>query len=360
MTSGIVYRTSGPHGPGKGSNLTPTEVDANFFDLDGRVQQLELFPPQPIEISTITVVGSAMTVNMADGSKFGPFTLPVASFKFVGNWSPITSFFKIDVFLEPSDGVYLVLVDYESATDFDPGASEIVKMLPDEVISVLEDVGDVDYNTAGPIDDQDVLVRRGGLWVHERALGRFARYFPVADMIPTVTDGAGSHNTDAGLQALELTVGQPNLSYFAFDQFVEQHLQWHWDMPERWGGHNGVAGTNIVRFEAVYSHEGGQTGGLDGVAWGLQVAAIANGQDIDKSFGTEIQVTKNAVTGDFMHRTVESADVVPSSSGTAPKTLNFQISRVVGSGGDDLDLDARLHGIMIFVDFVALTDTLPV
>lgn len=165
-TSGLVFRTAGTWGPGKGSNLTPTEVDENFDDLDERLDTLETTPPTPVEISSITVTGSSMTVNMSDGSDFGPFTLPTATFDFRGDWAPLTQYFINDVFFVSDSGVYLVTTDFESATAFDPGGAEITKMFPDVAIDTLDDVSDVDYTTAGPAEG-DVLVRRSGAWVPE-------------------------------------------------------------------------------------------------------------------------------------------------------------------------------------------------
>ncbi|MBB2698972.1 UNVERIFIED_ORG: hypothetical protein GGI66_003649 [Rhizobium esperanzae] len=72
----ITYRTSGAWGAGKGSNLTPAEVDENFNDLDGRVSELEGNPPTANQIADITQVGDQITIVMDDASTFGPFTLP--------------------------------------------------------------------------------------------------------------------------------------------------------------------------------------------------------------------------------------------------------------------------------------------
>lgn len=77
----ITYRTSGPWGAGKGSNLTAGEIDGNFYDLDQRVADLESNPPTPDEISNITVSGSQMTVWLVSGAHFGPFTLPQAAWR---------------------------------------------------------------------------------------------------------------------------------------------------------------------------------------------------------------------------------------------------------------------------------------
>ncbi|RWO90942.1 hypothetical protein [Mesorhizobium sp.] len=71
----ITYRSV------KGSNLTATEVDDNFHDLDDRMTELEDNPPEPVNISNITVVGTQMTIYLEDATVFGPFTLPQANFR---------------------------------------------------------------------------------------------------------------------------------------------------------------------------------------------------------------------------------------------------------------------------------------
>lgn len=71
----ITYRSV------KGSNLTPTEVDDNFHDLDDRIGELEDNPPEPVNISNIIVVGTQMTIYLEDATFFGPFTLPQANFR---------------------------------------------------------------------------------------------------------------------------------------------------------------------------------------------------------------------------------------------------------------------------------------
>jgi len=67
----IVYRTTGTWGAGKGSNLTPAEVDGNFYDLHTRLAALETGGADvPATIDNITIIGSLFTVEMSDGSSF--------------------------------------------------------------------------------------------------------------------------------------------------------------------------------------------------------------------------------------------------------------------------------------------------
>ena len=80
----ITYRTSGAWGAGKGSNLTPSEVDLNFYDVDQRIAVFEGTPPDPNDISNIVVSGTQMTIILEDATEFGPFTLPTAAFSWEG------------------------------------------------------------------------------------------------------------------------------------------------------------------------------------------------------------------------------------------------------------------------------------
>jgi hypothetical protein len=77
----ITYRTAGAWGAGKGSNLTPAEVDGNFWDHEGRIAELEDSAPEPNNISNILVTGTQMTIVLEDATEFGPFTLPQANFR---------------------------------------------------------------------------------------------------------------------------------------------------------------------------------------------------------------------------------------------------------------------------------------
>ncbi|TIM16290.1 MAG: hypothetical protein E5Y67_03600 [Mesorhizobium sp.] len=77
----IVYRTDGAWGVGQGYNLTALQVDGNFYDLDQRIQAIEDNPPEPVNISHMTVVGTQWTIYLEDATAFGPFTLPQANFR---------------------------------------------------------------------------------------------------------------------------------------------------------------------------------------------------------------------------------------------------------------------------------------
>ena len=110
-------------GVGKGSNLTPAEVDENFWDLDQRTAALEESPPEPVGIQQITVTGNTFTIVLTDGSSRGPFALPAAKFNLVGEWAPHTPYVP-NSFITEAGKTYLILYPHTSAAFFDPGAND--------------------------------------------------------------------------------------------------------------------------------------------------------------------------------------------------------------------------------------------
>lgn len=119
----LIYRTANMlrWGAGKGGDLDAEEVDKNFADLEERVWNMEENPPAAAGISNITQSGNQFTVYLSDATEFGPFTLPVASFRFLQDgWQPETGLFTWDVFVHERAGFYLVLQDHVTGDTFDP------------------------------------------------------------------------------------------------------------------------------------------------------------------------------------------------------------------------------------------------
>ncbi|RVD13020.1 MAG: hypothetical protein EOS73_26285 [Mesorhizobium sp.] len=110
----IIYRSV------KGSNLDATEVDNNFHDVDDRIQAIEDNPPEPLNISNMTVVGTQWTIYLEDATVFGPFTLPQANFR----PSVVAT---ID---EDTDGIYApVLADANGYKRY-AGSSDLTVLMP--------------------------------------------------------------------------------------------------------------------------------------------------------------------------------------------------------------------------------------
>ena len=115
-----VFRTDGPWGVGIGQNLTPVQVDTNFWQA---IQDIAAKAPQGVGIAGFSVTGNLMTVVMTDHTLMGPYTLPVANLVFKGEWIPEYSFFTNDIITHVGS-TYIVLMNHVSAATFDPGAND--------------------------------------------------------------------------------------------------------------------------------------------------------------------------------------------------------------------------------------------
>jgi len=120
----LIYRNAGAWGPGKGARLTSLEADGNVHDLDSRVRNLEDNPPQAIGIDHFSVSGNALTIILSNGSTHGPFTLPRASWRWAGEWQPLTLYYTFDLVAQ-GGSIYLVQHSHSSDAAFAPDAEDI-------------------------------------------------------------------------------------------------------------------------------------------------------------------------------------------------------------------------------------------
>lgn len=116
----VTYRTSGPWGAGKGSNLTPAEVDTNFHELQGLINDALTGLSEPVGIDDITYDNGTLTFELSDSTTRGPFDLPLAVFRWRGRWTATTSYAEFDILYHPSLGGYMVLRDHTSGSTFNP------------------------------------------------------------------------------------------------------------------------------------------------------------------------------------------------------------------------------------------------
>lgn len=118
--TGYTFRTSGPWGAGKGSNLTPVEVDDNFWQA---IQDIEAKAVQGVGIADVIVVGNEFSFVLTDHTILGPYTLPVATFNFRGAWAADITYFVNDI-VTNDNAVYLVIFNHVSESVFDPNAND--------------------------------------------------------------------------------------------------------------------------------------------------------------------------------------------------------------------------------------------
>jgi hypothetical protein len=117
----LTFRTLGAWGSGKGANLTPGEVDTNFWELAQAIVDLTANPALPVGIASITVSGTQMTITLTDGTVMGPFELPVLTFRWRGEWQPFSTYAVLDVFTVTNTGIYMVQIEHTTGAAFDAG-----------------------------------------------------------------------------------------------------------------------------------------------------------------------------------------------------------------------------------------------
>jgi hypothetical protein len=111
------YRTTGPWGAGKGSNLTSSEVDGNFYETKQALDAHE--PIEPNTFGAITVTGRDMTLAVEGVNNTGPFQLPAPQLTFRGPFKAGYPY-QVGDLLTFRSNVYLVLVGFISGGTFRP------------------------------------------------------------------------------------------------------------------------------------------------------------------------------------------------------------------------------------------------
>ena len=166
---------------------------------------------------------------------------------------------------------------------------------------------------------------------------------PAGSMQPTVSNGC------AAIVTVETVAGQPDQHVLAFDTTADEHAQFEVAFPNSWD-------KGTVTFIAFWTHQGSQTGGLDGVAWGLQGVSLSSGDAFATAYGTPVVVTDDEVTADDIYVTAESAAITIDGTPADGDLTFFRVFRDISDAADDLDIDAQLVGIQLFYTNTKLTD----
>jgi len=164
----ITFRTLGPWGPGKGSNLQPSEVDSNFWSIAQAILDLQENPSLPNGIASITVSGTQMTIYLNDGTVLGPYTLPVLTFTWRDEWEPGTSYAALDVFKVTNVGIFMVEISHISDVAFDPaltvgGQPALLQLFGSTDVRL---VGLPDVLVDDSLQNRDILEYVDGYWMN--------------------------------------------------------------------------------------------------------------------------------------------------------------------------------------------------
>lgn len=173
--------------------------------------------------------------------------------------------------------------------------------------------------------------------------GLHSSWVPAASMRPTVSNGC------APLATAETTAGRPDMQVLDFDTTADEHAQFGIRMPKKWD-------ESTITAQFLWTHAGGQTGGLDGVAWALQGLAVSDDGTIDAAYGSPIVVTDDQATAEDMYQTAKTANITIGGTPAAEDMVFFRVFRDVSNGSDDLDIDARLIGVVLHINIDEETD----
>lgn len=168
-------------------------------------------------------------------------------------------------------------------------------------------------------------------------------------MIPVMA-GAIQPSVSGGCSAVTSTASaanQPDIVTLDFDTTTQEYAQFSIPMPESWN-------EGTVTFQPIWSHAATTTN--FGVVWSLQGYACSNDDAIATAFGTAQTSTDTGGTTNDLYVGPESSAITIAGTPAAGDTVFFRISRETGNGSDTMAIDARLHGIRLYITTNADTD----
>lgn len=177
----------------------------------------------------------------------------------------------------------------------------------------------------------------------ERRLGTIGEHMiPILarDMSPSATGGC------AALATIASAANQPDIQTLDFDNATQEYAQFCLPMGESWD-------LGLLTFQAIWSHAA--TTVNFGAIWGLQAVAISNDDPIAAAYGSAQTVSDTGGTTNDIYVSPESAAITIAGTPALGDTVFFRIYRQ-NSGTGKMAIDARLHGIRLYLTTKAETD----
>ena len=173
------------------------------------------------------------------------------------------------------------------------------------------------------------------------SVGRHAVYIPAAGMSPSATGGC------AALATIASAANQPDIQTLDFDPTTQEFAQFSFRMPKSWD-------EGTITFAPVWSHAATTTN--FGVVWELQAVAVSNDDVIAVAYGTAQSSTDTGGTTDDLYVGPESAAIMVGGTPAGEDMVFFRLARAPSNGSDTMAIDARLHGITVYITTNAETD----
>lgn len=171
--------------------------------------------------------------------------------------------------------------------------------------------------------------------------GKHAIYIAAASMTPSATGGC------AALATIATAANQPDIQTLDFDATTEEYAQFSAVMPKSWN-------EGTITFRAHWSHASTTTN--FGVAWKLQAVAVGDDDAIAVAYGTAVAITDTGGTTNKLYTAPESSAITVAGTPQAEDMVFFRVFREPSNGSDTMAIDARLHGVTVYITTDADTD----
>ena len=166
-----------------------------------------------------------------------------------------------------------------------------------------------------------------------KAYGKQAIPVPAGAMKATTTNGAASGTA-------EMTTNKNMVVTLDFDASTQEFAQFSIPMPKSWN-------ESTITFVPHWSHASTTTN--FGVVWQLQAVAVSNDDALDVAFGTAQTSTDTGGTTNDYYAGPESSAITIAGTPAENDLVMFQVARVPANGSDTMAIDARLHGITLYI-----------
>ncbi len=158
---------------------------------------------------------------------------------------------------------------------------------------------------------------------------------------PSVTGGSSAVTSVAS------AANQPDIVTLDFDATTQEYAQFAIPMPESWD-------EGTLTFQPIWSHAATATN--FGVVWGLQAVAVSDADGIAAAFGTAQTSTDTGGTTSSQYIGPQSAAITVAGTPAAGDMVFFRVYRDPANGSDTLAIDARLHGVRLYMTNNATVD----
>lgn len=180
------------------------------------------------------------------------------------------------------------------------------------------------------VDDANAAAAQSTLGL----LGVHAVWIAAGSMSPSASGGC------AALATIASAANQPDIQTLDFDASTQEYAQFSLRMPESWD-------EGTITFKPVWSHAATVTN--FGVVWDCQAVAISDDDAIAVNFGTPQTSTDTGGTTNDVYIGPTSSAITVGGTPQPGDLVCFRVSRVTGNGSDTMAVDARLHGVVIFL-----------